>query len=135
MNNINYKGIKYKDNLKYRNRIDLNPTLTEKSTEKTLENNNIYNNLVSKKSTCKNILLSTNMNKTSKSSHLSDKELINLNTQKSKSKENYKNKSIDLRYKNNFSIGKNLSSLFKDSFSKHFKSTLSKNILHFILNN
>ncbi len=126
------KGSKYRDKLSFKSRINLNPTLTEKSTEKTLEVYIDNDNLISKKFFFNNILKNKNMSKTSKSSHLSEKHTLNLPTQKSKSKENSKDKSINLKYKNkNRNVG-SISTLFQDSFSQYFKSSLSKNIFQFL---
>ena len=132
MNNFsNNKESKYKDKRSIKNRIDLNPTLTEISSEKTLEYNKNNNNSVSKKSLYKDILVSIKMNKTSKMSHLSEKDLINLQTQKSRSKDNSKNESIDLKLKNNNAMVSSISTLFKESFPKYFKSNLGKNYFYF----
>lgn len=127
MNNFSIKKeSKSREKVSFKKRMDLNTTLTEKSCEKTLENLKINDNSASKKSFYKNIITKTNPNKTSKTSHLSEKDLINLKTQKSKSKENLQNKSIDLRFKNNNSKGVNISALFKDGFPKYLKNSLSK---------
>jgi len=125
MNNYsNDKRTNYKGNPCLKNHVDTNPSLTEKSIEKTLENNK---NSRSKNLFHKNVYDNIKMNKSSKSSDSSTKNIINLNTNKSKSKKYSKNKSSDHKNKITESKNYNINGLLKSSFSINFRSMICNN--------